>query len=96
MLMYAAQSARIYFRRKYDSFMEFAGAGIFLGVIGFAVTGLVDDSTVSTMPVFYGLLGCGIAINLILSAQGGAAGASDESAEKAAGRPAAETIETAE
>jgi hypothetical protein len=46
--------------------MEFAGVGIFLGVMGFVFTGLVDDSSVSTMPVFYGLLGTGIAINLAL------------------------------
>ncbi len=65
-VMYAVQSFKVYFRRRYDSFMEFAGVGIFLGVMGFVFTGLVDDSSVSTMPVFYGLLGTGIAINLAL------------------------------
>jgi len=30
------------------------------------VTGLVDDSTVSVMPLFYTMLGMGIAINMII------------------------------
>jgi len=33
------------------------------GICGFLAAGLVNDSTVSTMPMFYGLLGTGIAIN---------------------------------
>jgi hypothetical protein len=39
------------------------------GISGFLVSGLVDDSTVSTMPMFYGLLGTGIAINMMLKRQ---------------------------
>ena len=53
---------------KHD-YLSFAGAGIFLGITGFVVTGLVDDSTVSVMPMFYTLLGMGIAVNMILKRQ---------------------------
>lgn len=63
--MYAWQSIRWIWKSKFENFLDFAGAGIFLGIIGFAVTGLVDDSSVSVMPMFYGLLGTGIAINMI-------------------------------
>lgn len=64
---YIVQSIRLYFRRNFDSdFMAFAGAGIFLGICGFLVAALVNDSSVSVMPLFYGLLGTGIAINMIL------------------------------
>lgn len=66
LLLYAVQSVRIFWRRKMDGFLDFAGVGIFLGIVGFAVTGFVDDSTVSVMPMFYGLLGTGIAINIML------------------------------
>jgi len=69
--MYYVQSIRIYRKRKYDSFLDFAGLGLFLGVLGFSVTGLVDDSTVSVMPLFYGLLGTGIAVNLMLKHDSG-------------------------
>ncbi|MCR5481268.1 MAG: O-antigen ligase family protein [Clostridia bacterium] len=67
LIIYFVQTVRIYWRRKYETFAEYAGFGIFLGVMGFAATGLVDDSTVSVMPMFYGLLGTGIAINMMLA-----------------------------
>jgi hypothetical protein len=54
-------------REQYDDFASVVGAGIFFGVIGFLVSGFVDDSSVSVMPLFYGLLGVGIAINMMLS-----------------------------
>ena len=64
--MYIVQSFRLYFRHEMKSFMAFAGAGIFLGICGFLVSGLVNDSSVSVMPMFYGLLGTGIAINMMI------------------------------
>lgn len=65
--IYIIQSIRLYFRKDYGTdFNTYAGAGIFLGVCGFLVAALVNDSSVSVMPLFYGLLGTGIAINMIL------------------------------
>jgi O-antigen ligase len=66
-LFYLVQSFRIYLRTQYDGFLPVAGAGIFFGVLGFLASAFVDDSSVSVMPLFYGLLGVGIAINLLLS-----------------------------
>ena len=66
LLLYFIQSVRVFWKRNYDNFVSFTGLGIFLGVMGFAFTGFVDDSSVSVMPMFYGLLGTGIAINMIL------------------------------
>lgn len=65
LLIYAIQSIRLLWRSKFEGFLDFTAAGIFLGIMGFAVTGFVDDSTVSVMPMFYGLLGTGIAINMM-------------------------------
>ncbi len=67
--MYIFQCIKLFWKRKPDTFTEYAGLGIFLGICGFLVSGLVDDSTVSVMPMFYGLLGTGIAINIILKKQ---------------------------
>lgn len=68
--IYLVQSFRLYFRTRFemqeDSFLQFAGAGICFGITGFLVAGLVNDSSVSTMPMFYGLLATGLAINMIL------------------------------
>ena len=62
--VYFAQSFTIYRSVKFDSFTESVGLGLFLGILGFAVSGLVNDSIVSVMPMFYVLLGTGIAINI--------------------------------
>lgn len=64
--IYLVQSFRIYYRATYTNFLTYAGAGIFFGISGFLVAGLFNDSTVSVMPMFYGLLGTGIAINRML------------------------------
>ncbi len=63
---YLIQSFLIYRKSRYSDFLSFAGAGIFLGICGFLISALVDDSSVSVMPMFYGLLGTGIAINMML------------------------------
>lgn len=65
-LLYFIQSIKLYWKHEYKSFIDYAGIGIFFGVIGFAATGLVDDSSVSVMPMFYGLFGTGVAINIML------------------------------
>lgn len=72
--MYFVQSLALYWHRKYDSFASYAGVGIFLGVCGFLVAGFFNDSSVSIMPIFYGLLGTGIAANMIIKRQDKALG----------------------
>jgi hypothetical protein len=66
---YLIQSFRLYFRMTYESFISYAGASIFLGIFGFLVAGLVNDSSVSVMPMFYGLLGTGMGINATISSK---------------------------
>lgn len=68
-LIYLAQSVKLYAKRSFDEndLLTYTGAGITLGIFGFLVAGLVNDSSVSVMTMFYGLLGLGIAINMILS-----------------------------
>ncbi len=68
--LYLASGARLYRRASYgDDFLTFAGSGIFFGITGFLAAALVNDSSVSVMPMFYGLLGLGIAINSMLAAR---------------------------
>ena len=66
LLMYILQTVKVLKGIEYMSFSEYAAAGIFIGVIGFAVAGLMNDSSVSVMPLFYTMLGTGIALNFIL------------------------------
>jgi hypothetical protein len=66
-VMYIVQSVRIYMREEFNDFISIVGVGILFGVVGFAVAGFVDDSSVSVMPLFYGLMGVGAAINMMLA-----------------------------
>ncbi|NLN49263.1 MAG: O-antigen ligase family protein [Clostridiales bacterium] len=66
LVMYFIHSLKLYFRFKEESWISYAGLGMFLGVFGFAVAGFVDDSTVSVMPLFYTVLGMGIAVNMMI------------------------------
>jgi hypothetical protein len=79
--MYIVQSLKLYWRREFTTFAEYAGAGIFFGVSGFVASGLVDDSTVSVMPMFYALLATGIATNIMLKKRYSSGGAGTESSD---------------
>lgn len=67
--MYLVQSIKLYGKNAFadHDFLTFVGSGITFGIFGFLVAGLVNDSSVSVMPMFYGLLGTGIAVNMILA-----------------------------
>jgi hypothetical protein len=65
-IIYIVQSIRLIWNSRFEIFLSYAGAGVFLGICGFMIAGLVNDSTVSVMPMYYGLLGTGLTINIIL------------------------------
>ncbi|MBQ4506388.1 MAG: O-antigen ligase family protein [Firmicutes bacterium] len=46
--------------------LRYAAAGCFLGVASFLAVGLFNDSSVSTAPFFYAVLGLGFAINAMI------------------------------
>lgn len=64
--MYLWQSIKILKHAKIETFLEYVSVGIFLGVCGFLTAGLLNDSNVSVMPLFYGLLGTGMAVNRLI------------------------------
>ncbi len=67
---YLVDSVKIYSKIKKDSsFLQYCGAGIFLGTICFAISAIVNDSNLSIMPMFFGLFGMGNAINYIIRNQ---------------------------
>ncbi|MBQ4506387.1 MAG: O-antigen ligase family protein [Firmicutes bacterium] len=54
---------------EHDDLAHFAGFGAFLGCCAFLVVGLFNDSTVSTMPLFYSMLAIGFACNRLIAAR---------------------------
>lgn len=63
---YIAWCFKIYMRRDLNDFASIAGVGIFIGICGFLAAAVFNDSSVSVAPMFWGLLGTGIAINFML------------------------------
>lgn len=69
-VMYLVQSLCLYIKADFGSdFMMFAGSGIFIGICGFLVAAMVNDSSISVMPMFYTLLGTGIAVNAMIKSR---------------------------
>lgn len=60
---YFVGSIRRYFLRKFTKVEEWTGFAVFLGTVGFMAAGIANDSLIVVTPVFYLLLGIGMAIN---------------------------------
>ena len=72
-MFYFAASMKLYFRKTGYRRGELLGIGILLGTFGYLVTGLANDSTVAVAPVYWCLLGAGIAVNRYNKLTGGIA-----------------------
>lgn len=62
---YIVQSIRLYALRKNYSQRDIIGIGIMLGITGYLGAGIFNDSEISVAPIFWILLGLGMAINYI-------------------------------
>lgn len=62
-LTYVINCIRLYSLKKEYNKNQIVGISIFLGIIGYLFAGLFNDSVVSVAPIFWILLGCGVAVN---------------------------------
>lgn len=62
-IWYFISSLKIYFRCKLDNSLVVAGFGIMLGTLGYMISGIMNDSTITITPMYWALLGIGIGIN---------------------------------
>lgn len=62
-LMYFIDSMKIYFKRDINTFLEYIGIGIFVGVMSYLVAGIFNDQIVSVAPLFYSMVGVGLSVN---------------------------------
>ena len=62
-LIYFISSVKLYIRSRFSSFYAKLGLAIFVGTIGYMVSGLANDSNLGTSPIFWTLMGVGIAVN---------------------------------
>lgn len=63
--VYLRESAKIYWKCRFESLSEIAGLGIMAAIVAYLVAAIFNDSIVGIAPVFWGLLGMGIAANRI-------------------------------
>lgn len=61
--MYLVSSCRRYFVNKFTGMAQWFGFAIFLGTVGFLASCFANDSLIVVTPIFYTLLGAGMAIN---------------------------------
>lgn len=66
-ITYIVQSLKLYAFRSYYDNKDILGIGTCLAVIGYLGAGLFNDSVVSVAPIFWILLGLGIAINFMIN-----------------------------
>ena len=82
--IYFFQSVRLYLNGRFESFAAQAGVGIFIGTVGYMVCGISNDSMITVSPVFWTLIGLGLAANALVKKDNAA-----KKAQKAAGQDAA-------
>lgn len=61
--IYLVQSVKLYLNSKFESFHEQVGVAVMLAVIGFAVMGISNDSSVTVSPIFWAIAGVGVYVN---------------------------------
>lgn len=65
--IYMVHSFLLLWRAKFEDIREVYGVCILAAVGGYLLAGVFNDSTISVAPVFWGLLGTGIGLNLVLA-----------------------------
>lgn len=61
--IYFANSINLYIRGRFSTFYAQFGVAIFIGTIAYMVVGFTNDSNICTAPIFWVLMGVGIALN---------------------------------
>lgn len=65
-LIYFIKSIMLYWKHPLDTVNSRLGIGITAAVFGYMISGIINDSTVSYSPVFWAVLGVGIALNRLV------------------------------
>ena len=83
-IWYFVRSIKLYWKASYKEPMEIVGAGLWLATFTYMVISTLNDSTVNVAPIFWAIMGLGIAVNAIIREQRQAAVQAVETAETVA------------
>ncbi len=64
--MYVLDSFKLFINRKFDSFKDYIGVGLFASVSAYLLSGFFNDQIMSVAPIFYAMLGLGIVVNRMI------------------------------
>lgn len=64
--MYAISSIKLYMRHNFKKYEVRIGIAILAGTFGYLVTSIANDSTIAVAPLFWTLIGVGLAINRMI------------------------------
>ncbi len=64
--MYLVDSMKLYFKHNLDTFVSQAGIAVMVGTISYMVSGISNDSSIAVAPIYWIMMGLGIAINVIV------------------------------
>lgn len=70
-VIYAVRSLKLYWKMQERSRLSRMGVGFFVGITGYMLVGLVNDSMIVTAPLFWVVLGMGWAVNRIVEGSDG-------------------------
>ncbi|NLK76019.1 MAG: O-antigen ligase family protein [Clostridiales bacterium] len=62
--MYFVSSIKLYIRGRFSSLYSQVGVAIFIASISYMIVGITNDSSITTAPVFWTLIGIGIVCNM--------------------------------
>ena len=62
-LMYLFGSVRLYWRSRFEDYSSQVGAAVLIGSLGYMASSIFNDSTITVAPVFWALMGVGLAMN---------------------------------
>lgn len=68
-LIYLGWSVRLYYVRRVQGNLFHFGVGIFCSATAYMISGIINDSTVCVAPIWWCMMGMGIAINLLAEQQ---------------------------
>jgi len=65
-LIYFIECMKIYWKRKPENFLQYIGVAIIVAVVGYLISGIINDSTITVAPIYWCLMGIGFAVNRLV------------------------------
>lgn len=65
-LIYLWDCLCVYWKKKADSFLQYIGMTIMIAIIGYLISGIINDSTITVAPIYWCLMGIGLAVNRLV------------------------------